>query len=256
MALINLTADVTAATKHLTLIQQKQIPFATSVAINNTAKLAQGGIRAAIARSFDRPTPYTLGGTFVRRSNRLDLTAEVGLIDKPKGANRAPVKWLGTQITGGSRENTAFELALRSLGALPSGWKAYPADRVRLNRYGNISRKLISEIIGSLRSGFRVAAGRGKNLHFRGYFAALPGAANTAHLHPGLYLRVDRGAKAATRRKGAVSASSGLQPVLLYKPELRYRKRLDILKPVSQVVRQNFSAEMDKALRLALSTAR
>ena len=254
--LINVTADIKAATAHLTRLQKQQIPFAVSVAVNTLAKLGQGAMHTAMQRAFDRPKPYTLGGTFVARGNKRNPTATVGLIDKPKGAGRAPGKYLSPQIGGGNRPMAGYEVALRAIGALPNGYRAVPSERLKLDRYGNIQRKDLAEIIGALKTGLRVAAGRGKRAHLRGYFVALPGQRNTAHLHPGIWLRVERAAPTNSKRKNSGKATSAVQPVLMFVQRTTYKQRLDVRAAVETSVRQNARAEMDKALEYAMSTAR
>lgn len=256
MGLIDVTADVKAATRHLDRIAREQIPFATSVAVNNLAKRGQDAIRGAMQAKFDRPKPYTLGGTFVARGNKRTPTATVGLIDKPRGANRAPVKYLSAQVAGGARPMAGYEVALRAIGVLPNGWRAVPSDRLKLDRYGNMQRKDLAEIIGSLKSGLSVAAGRGKRAHMRGYFLSLPGERRTSHLHPGVWLRISRAAPGSSNRKNSGKASSAVQPVLMFVDTTRYQPVLDIRGVVETAVRQHARTEVAKAIEYAMSTAR
>ena len=250
---VSVEADVKATLRDLTGMQREQIPFALSLGINNLANRANTeGLQPAIGRSFDRPTRYTLGGTFVARGNKRNPTATVGLIDKPRRGNRAPVKYLKAQLDGGQRRMTGYEMALRASGVLPDGWRVVPAQRVKLDRYGNIPRALLKEVLGALKSGFKVAAGKGKAAHMRGYFIAKPGDRRTAHLNPGVWLRVERG---ATKRKTA-QENSGLQPVLMFVKNVDYRPRLNVVKSVERVVRQYARHELDSALQYALRSAR
>lgn len=250
---ISVEADIKATMRDLTGLQREQIPFAVSLGINNLAKRAQAeGIRPAMERAFDRPTRYTLGGTFVARGNKRNPTATVGLIDKPARGNRAPTKYLRAQLDGGRRGLAGYELALKAIGALPDGWRVVPSERIKLDRYGNMPRKQLAEIIGALKSGFRVAAGKGKAAHMRGYFIALPGQRRTSHLAPGVWLRIERG---ATKRKSA-QQNSGLQPVLMFVRAMDYRPRLDVVRAVTAVVNRYAKAEMEGALRYALGSAR
>lgn len=241
----SIDVDIKAATRDLTRIQREQIPFAMSVGINNLARRAQTeGLRVGIERAFNRPTRYTLGGTFVARGNKRNPTATVGLIDKPKGANRAPVKYLSAQLAGGQRRMAGYEVALRAIGALPDGWRAVPAAGIKLDSYGNMSRKELRELIGSLKTGIRVAAGRGKRSYLRGYFVARPGQRRTAHFDPGVWRRTERG------------DDSAVQPVLLFVQNATYRARLDVVGLITPIVNRYARAELDSALKYALNTAR
>lgn len=254
--IISVDADIKATMRQLTGLARDQIPFATSVAINNLAKRGQEAIRNQMQAKLDRPKPYTLGGTFIARGNKRNPVATVGLIDKPRGANRAPVKFLGAQLSGGERAMAGYEVALRAIGALPNGWRAVPSERIKLDRYGNMQRKDLAEIIGALKSGFRVAAGRGKRTHMRGYFVALPGQRTTAHLHPGVWLRVERAAPTGSKRKNAGKATSAVQPVLMFVDRTSYKPTLDIRGAVETAVRLHARSEMASAIDYALKTAR
>jgi len=242
---ISVEADIKATMRDLTRIQREQIPFALSLGIKNLARRAEAeGLKSGIERAFDRPAPYTKGGTFVARGNRRNPTATVGLIDKPKRANRAPVKYLRAQLDGGHRRMAGYEVALRGIGALPNGWRATPADGIKLDSYGNMNRKELREIIGALKSGFRIAAGRGKRAYMKGYFVALPGQRRTAHLRPGVWRSAER------------NGSSAIQPVLIFVESATYRPRLDVVKSVVPVVQRHAGEELEKALSYALNTAR
>ena len=61
---------------------------------------------------------------------------------------------------------------------------------MKLDAYGNPSRRVVAEMLGSLSSKMQIARGRGKNMRLVGYFAIAPGS-NTG-LAPGVYLRMGR----------------------------------------------------------------
>lgn len=60
-------------------IPEKQIPFAMSKAINETAKEVKADLVNEIKKVFDRPTSYTLNSVFIKPATKRDLTAIVGL---------------------------------------------------------------------------------------------------------------------------------------------------------------------------------
>lgn len=244
---ISVKADVEKAIRFLDDAQRRQVPFAASRAINATASDVKLAMRGEMSRSLDRPKAYTLGGLFVAPSNKRNLVATVGLIDKPKAGNRAPEKYLAPQIEGGSRRVKAFESALLKAGAMPAGYRVVPGAGAKIDRYGNISAAQMQEIFGAIKSNIsnlRIFAGRGKRAHAVGYFVVAPGNPRTAHLAPGLYRRNERG------------GASTIVPVLLYVQGVSYRKRLDLMRPAETVVRQKFSAHFEREIAQALATAR
>jgi len=52
--------------------------------------------------------------------------------------------FLGPQTGDGKRSLKAFEMQLTRLGRLPSGDVLAPAERVKLDRYGNVSRDVLT----------------------------------------------------------------------------------------------------------------
>lgn len=104
----------------------RQLPFAISVALNETARDAERNTRKRLARVIDRPTPFTLRGTLVRRASKRNLVARVGFKDRQAG-------YLRWQEEGGRRTPTGRALLV-------------PGNR-RRNRYGNIPRGAVQRLL-------------------------------------------------------------------------------------------------------------
>jgi len=242
--MITIQVDTKEATRWLNDVQRKQIPFATSVALNKTAKLGEGGIKSEMGRVLDNPKPYTLGGTFVSNSTKSNLTAIVGLKDKAAGRGRGAGVYLLPLVAGIPRKQTGWERALQSIGAIPNGMRAVPAAGAKLDTYGNLNKRQVTEIMGSLRTRLRTFKGKGKRAHASGYFVALPGQPSTRHLPPGIYYRIER------------AGDSVIKPIVIFVDRAQYRPTLKIAKTVGDVVTKNFQREFDSALSYALSTAR
>ena len=73
--------DTSQITRHLSSLAQRQVPFATALALTKTAKFVQQKIREEMPRVFDRPTRYTLNSTWVRAATKARLWAEVKIKD-------------------------------------------------------------------------------------------------------------------------------------------------------------------------------
>lgn len=241
--MITVQVDTRDTTRWLNDVQRKQIPFATSVALNKTARLAQDGIKAEMKRVLDRPKPYTLGGTFVSNSTKHKLTAIVGLKDKA-ASGPAPAAYLGALVGGGQRTEKAMERALQSVGALPAGMRAMPAAGAKLDRYGNMNRAQFKEMVGALKSSMRTFKGKGKRMHAAGYFVAAAGRSQTRHLPPGIYYRIER------------PGESVIKPVMIFVDRAQYRATLNIARTVGKVVDRDFKPMFDAAMASALATAR
>lgn len=241
MITINVRADIEQLKRKLSSLQRDHVPFAASVAINNTAIAVQGAISDE-ARTTLTAKPFTTGrgALYVRRSNKRNLIAEVGYKD-------IQARYMQYQVVGGRRSHKAFEGALRGLGALPAGYVTVPGKGIRLDGYGNIPRRILSEIIGQLRTRKGTFQKRGKSLSLRALFVVLPGSHDprVRHLQPGIWQRID-----------ALNGSSSVLPMLLYISSADYRRRLDMQAVARRTVGDLFAPELRAAMDRALATAK
>jgi hypothetical protein len=241
------TRDIERAARSMSEMARKQIPFATALALTQTAQAVQKELAADLKKEFDQPTPYITRGTFISPAKKNDLKAEVGMIDRPKGTNNAsPALYVREQFGGGVRGQKPFEKALTAIGALPAGWTAQPAPGIKSDRYGNPDRKTITEVLGALQRRISVYSGRGKRMSLTGYFVVSPGTTDSrvAHLSPGVYRRIARGGDRA------------LQPVFVFAQSANYRRRIDLPKLAAATVEREFSAQFSAALSRAIGSAR
>lgn len=124
-------ADIKKATRALDKMGRRQVPFATSVAINKTAVSIQRRAQSKITKDLDRPSPQVIKSIRVKRSTKRDLTGIVFILP-------AISRFLRYQIEGGTRP--------------PRGKVEAVPVNIRLNKYGNIIgrrqgklRKLLSQ---------------------------------------------------------------------------------------------------------------
>ena len=214
--MLKLTANVLPAKRYLRMIRDEDVPFATAAALTLTAKDVQAAEVQEMKRVFDRPTPFTLNGTFVKTATVKSQEARVWLKDFAAKGTPA-VKYLAPQVFGGYRRFKRFEWALRKIGAMPPGYYAMPGEGARLNAYGNITPGQIVQILSVLggaemRAGYqanRTARSAKRNRKPRDYFVVGPG--NEHNLEPGVYERKAR----------------GIAPVLIYVRKAAYEVRYD-----------------------------
>ncbi|WP_299076443.1 hypothetical protein [uncultured Paraglaciecola sp.] len=113
---LSVTGDIKKATRLLGAMK-KQIPFAASVAMNDTATDIQKVEKSAMHRELDNPRPATVKGIRVSRSNKRSLSASVFILP-------AINQFIRYQVVGGVRPPR-------------SRTEAVPFN-MRLNKYGNI----------------------------------------------------------------------------------------------------------------------
>lgn len=124
---ISVRADIAGITKALSALAEKQIPFATAMAINDVGKQVQAAERANIKETFPTATPFTVNS--------------VGMIRASKGVPRAII--FVKDIAAGYLE--PYEDGGRHM--LNSRALLNPKD-INLNQYGNIPKGKLASLRG------------------------------------------------------------------------------------------------------------
>jgi len=225
---------------------QKQVRFAAALALTRTAQDVQKGVQAEMRQVFDRPTPWTLGSTYIRAARRDALTAEVGIKDKSQLVGKvSPEQTLRAQASGGGRAQKRFERGLQTLGLLRPGWVAVPSRSVPRDGHGNVNgnylRGLLRALAASGATGPQHAGRAVSRARRQGgvYFVQPVGAKG---LRPGVYLR-EIGARSPT-------------PIMLFQQDATYSRRLDMEGVARRVVGERFGLNLIDAVRQANATAR
>lgn len=124
--MISFDHNIRAFERSLSDLARRQLPFATALALNDTAAEVREAWQVQMKRRLDRPTPFTLRGVFMRRASKRRLTATVGVKDVQAG-------YLKYQVRGGTR--------------LPVG-RAIPVPvGQRRNKYGNMPKGALKRVI-------------------------------------------------------------------------------------------------------------
>lgn len=219
--------------------QQKQIAFATAVALTKTAQDVRAAERREMERVFDKPTRYTLNSLYIKPATKQSLTAVVWLKDDTSKGTPAG-KYLLPQIEGGTRVPKRFEEWLQRAGHLASGWFAVPGQGARLNAHGNMSAGQITQILSALQAHPDVYARSTKNSKKRNPRQAEYFASKGGHLPYGVWQR--------TR--------TGVKPVLIFVKQVSYKKRLDFFGVARKVIDARFEHHWRAAIDMAWRAAR
>jgi hypothetical protein len=229
----------------------RQAPFVAAVSLTRTIKDAQGAIKVEMERAFDRPTAYTLNGTFTKPATRNNLEARVWVKDNPSGKGTPADRFLLPQIHGGSRSQKGMERMLQRAGLMPAGHFAVPAAGAQLDGNGNVKRSQIVQILSQLKlqrgAGFESRATgsdrSNRTIARQGvtYFAL---AGKRRGLQPGIYLK----------RKFA--HGTAVRPVFIFVPAVRYRPRLRFFEVGQATVNTRFLVHFDAEWAKAVGSAR
>lgn len=240
---ISVRADVKNATRWLDDVQRRQVPFATKIALNNTAFEVQKD--ASIGMTvFDRPRSQTIKGIFVTKATKTDQSAIVGI--KSRKTGRIPVvEYLYPNIEGGGRVDKRSEVLLKNAGVLPKDMQTRPGPDARLDNYGNMSRGQIVQIISYFKAFGSI------NTSGRGF---------TGNTHSA---KLNRGARKNSKSFYVIPGVGVFQRVgkkslfvLTFISPQNYPKRYDFTTIAKVSAQRRFKGNFEKALRGALETAR
>jgi hypothetical protein len=222
--MLSITTDTSGLTKLQRFLgaYKNQLPFASSVALNQTARDVQLAYKAQTKQSFIKPVAFTVNAFRYDKSTKANLIATV--YPSPDRG------YLNTQIFGGRRRWKDYEGLIRGLAAsqgkpLPTG-KLIPTSLAQ-NAAGNPKRRLFGELQSKLST-----TDRG------GYFIGTPRGSGR---EPGVYRR----------------SRGRLFPYFLVSTsEPNYDKRFPFEKLGNDTVRRVYTTHLSLALDRALASAR
>ncbi|NHC62189.1 hypothetical protein [Paenalcaligenes suwonensis] len=242
---------------------QKQVPYATSIALNNIAKAAELHVKGLMPNVFDRPTPFTLRSLRLERANKRKLEAKLSFKDFA-GKGVAASTYLWPQVHGGGRKKKRFEHSLSQVG--PSTYYV-PAGGAEQDAYGNMSRGQLVKVLSYLQAfgeqGYRANATpnsmkrtarnvRGKDGYKRingvVYFISRGKGSMSGnreqHLPAGVYV------------KSGIHGSTLKMVLRAVDKEPVYAPRLPFYESIEEVYDGAFDREFNSALDLAMKTAK
>lgn len=240
---ISIKHDLDRLTKTLTQIEREQIPFATAVALTKTAQKVQAATVNEMRTKFDRATPYTLKSLRVQPATKRNLSAAVFLKDQTFGKNRLSMaQIIGHQFAGGGRATKAIEYWLMRSGLISDGEFVAPGEGAKLDRYGNMSRGQIIQILSQLK------------IHPDPYAFKSKSAASKRSVKKAGTLFWSRGGRLP--RGVWIRAGDGVRPILIVVRRPHYKRLIDMERIAKQVVRAELDGEFSAAIENALRTAR
>jgi len=145
---ISLHSNLRDVERDLSDAARRQLPFATSLALNATAGEIQKNETRRLDKRLDRPTPFTKKAYAIRRSSKRRLEARVFV--KPIQA-----RYLRMQEEGGTRR--------------PKGRAIVLPQKARVNKYGNLPRGSVKRQVSkpNVFSGRPKGSGRGPGVYRR-----------------------------------------------------------------------------------------
>jgi len=216
------------AAKRQIAAAQKQVPFAISRALNETANDVRKAIPVKLASVFDRPTPFTTSANamFIKPATKTRLVASVVFKDRQ-------ASYLRYQFEGGIRQPT--RKALR----LPSA--------IKLNEYGNLPKGIIKQLVSIARKESTLTKRTSRRIKVSNKLELFYGDPKDVGMHkfpPGIYKIVPKG------------RATQLIPLIVFPAQAaKYKKRVDLTPLAQAVVLKSFGPAFDRELKKALKSA-
>ncbi len=289
MITIAVSDNLKAVMAGLDDVARRQVPFATSRAINETAKIIAKDGNKLVASVFERPLPRTASAVKVfQGATKERLSAVVNVYDGQRGfapddpralsagkGSVFPNRYLSAQIEGGRRANKRFENALIKAGVMPQGMQAVFAKRSGyLDQYGNLSGARINQILSWFKAfpevGFRAnmtdrsrtnaMLGRknkrtGETSFGKGRRYGFSYFVSRGERSGGLQMRLPEGVWERNYPNGP-AGKSFIKPVLLFVKPGNYAKRFDFYRAMQRSIDANLPEQWQKAMTQAMGTAR
>jgi hypothetical protein len=153
---ISIDTDADSFKRTLSAFQAKQLPFASSQAVNRLARRAITDLQSEMRKVFDNPTNYTLKAFFQHGGTKENPGAEIRARENA-GKGTPGWKYLTPEVFGGTRNMKRFERALAA--HFGSGFSV-PGRGAQLNAFGNISPGFVEKLLSALgaaesRAGYR-----------------------------------------------------------------------------------------------------
>lgn len=248
---------------------EKQTRVATMIALTKTAGHTKRLMVDEFKANFDRPTPSALKSFFVDPAKKDKLWSKVYMKDKAIGGKngRSSAEILGHHFEGGQRTRKALENLLTQYGLMGPGELVVPGSAAKLDRYGNMSRGQINQILSQLkiiRAGFdnsptgsrrseRNVARAGVMFWSNGPQGKKVPVIDKA---TGIEYGYTGGARNHLQKGAWVRMGAGVRPLLLVISAASYRRRFDMQRTGQAAVDRYFATEFDTALAKVKATER
>ena len=203
---------------------RKQLPFATSLALNDTGFDMRKSFNNATKSAFDKPTKFTQKAFLTTKSKKTNLVVHVFAKDI-EGGDAA--RYIRFGVQGGARPPKGFEKFFEGLPNDRSlGMNVYfmPTREMKRDSFGNISRANLKKVSASVTAGTS--------------FIGTPKGGNRP---AGIY----------ERKKGTLIAK-----FITTTSKPRYDARLNLQQIGDKVVQRRFDQHFNKAMTKAIATAK
>lgn len=256
MISFTMKADTEKLQRKLNNLVNAQMPYATSLAINETLKTLEKYNKALMGKAFDRPTKFTMNAFYIQFSNKRTLMGALRRKQMVVGRH-----YLEVQDAGGPRPLKAFEKSF--IFRLPYRGLIHgvmPTETSPLDSHGNMTMAFLNGIASQLsiqrdsaqNKPYQSKTKTGRRSTATRYFVPDPDhpLAQMGRGGPGVY--ATKPDPLGSERKG--SRVTKLLNFAQAKPV--YKKRTDFDNNMRKAAANLMPKKMKQGIRRALATAR
>ena len=129
---LNVKHNIKEVTRGLSSLQKKQIPFATMLALNDTAFALHNTYKKQTVQKFDNATPFTQKGFRVKKAKKTDLKAVVFV-----AKNRED--YMKLQVDGGTRVPKSQAIVIAN-DRNATEIQRYPSGNIKKGAYTKLKK--------------------------------------------------------------------------------------------------------------------
>jgi hypothetical protein len=202
-----------------------------AIALTKTALIAKNKNYQQMKKVFDRPTPSTLNSLYIKPAKENNLEAIVG-IKQFQSKGKSAADYLDPQIVGGGRKQKRSERLLTDKGILPAGMNLLPGAGIKLDRYGNVPKGAMTQMLSILRSHTEVGFKANTTIESK---------KRNKKLKDLFVYKGDRMAKGVYIRLG----KRGIKPYMMFGRSAKYRKRYSFEQTTKETYNNYFDRELN-----------
>jgi len=235
-------SNVADVNRRMSNMVARQMPFAISKALNDTAKSLVAKNKQDMGRIFDRPVPWTLNAFTYKPARKYENTVTIRRKDMQRKRH-----YLEVQNEGGLRGQTGMERAFQM--NLPYGGilqHVTPTKATRLNKHGNMSPGFRNQMMSAMRVS--------SDPKMRSPVKGQTRSGGAKYFVPNIDHPLGQGSKAGVYQR---MSKGRLRKVLnfidrgiAYRPKLRFEERMALYG--SNIYKKRLSA----SLKYAMATAK
>lgn len=249
-----ITANTDRIQRKLNNLINSQMPYATSLAINETLKTLEKYNKQLMVKAFRDPVPFTMNAFYVKFSNKRNLSGFLRRKDKVVGRH-----YLEIQDMGGRRPRKGFENNFMNQGKNTGSLAAVlPTKNTPRDPRGNMTMAFINKVSSQL--GVQKDAAQNKPYQLKTKSGKRSTAVRYFSPHPSHPLAQRGGLGVYETRADPLGKKRGdgrIKKVMNFVQNApTYRKRTDFDNKMKRAASNLMPKKMRQGIKRALATAR